>query len=123
MLAERRRAHLVELYRSGRWRRYFTEQELVLRMRDAVHEVEVWSTAAARWDGAPEDARQGDEGIAPGLAGSLPGTAGLPVASGLAVASGLPVAEAADAEPHPAATSAPTPVEAAAQAGSPALLS
>lgn len=113
MLAERRRAHLVELYRSGRWRRYFTEQELVLRMRDAVHEVEVWSTAAARWDGAPEGTRPGDEGI----------TAGLPVASGLPVTAGLPVAEAADAEPHPATTSVPTPAEPAAQAGSPALLS
>ncbi|MTW15111.1 hypothetical protein GJ689_02695 [Rhodoplanes serenus] len=107
MLAERRRAHLVELYRSGRWRRYFTEQELVLRMRDAVHEVEVWSTAAARWDGAPEGNRPGDEGI----------TAGLPVASG------LPVAEPADADPHPATTSVPTPAEPATQAGSPALLS
>lgn len=50
MLAERRRAHLVELYKSGRWKRYFSEQEFLARMRDAVHDVELWSAATALWD-------------------------------------------------------------------------
>jgi uncharacterized repeat protein (TIGR03809 family) len=50
MLAERRRAHFVELYKTGRWKRYFTEQEFLARMREAVHEVELWSAATALWD-------------------------------------------------------------------------
>jgi uncharacterized repeat protein (TIGR03809 family) len=62
MLAERRRAHLVELYKSGRWKRYFSEQEFLARMRDAVHDVELWSAATALWDEpdaapAPQDIR------------------------------------------------------------------
>ncbi|RAI46107.1 TIGR03809 family protein [Rhodoplanes roseus] len=50
MLAERRRAHLVELYKSGRWKRYFDEQEFLSRIREAVHEVELWTAATALWD-------------------------------------------------------------------------
>ncbi|MBK5961362.1 TIGR03809 family protein [Rhodoplanes elegans] len=49
-LAERRRAHLVELYKSGRWRRYFDEQEFLARTREAVREVELWTAAVALWD-------------------------------------------------------------------------
>lgn len=49
-LAERRRAHLVELYKSGRWRRYFDEQEFLARTRDAIREVEFWTAAIALWD-------------------------------------------------------------------------
>ena len=41
-LAERRRAHLVELYDTGRWRRYYTREQLVVRMREAVALVETW---------------------------------------------------------------------------------
>lgn len=50
MLAESRRAHLVELYKSGRWKRYFSERDFLARMRDAVHEVELWRAAAALWE-------------------------------------------------------------------------
>jgi len=42
-LAERRKAHLVDLYDSGRWRLYYSEQEFVLRLREAIRIVEKWS--------------------------------------------------------------------------------
>jgi uncharacterized repeat protein (TIGR03809 family) len=42
-LAERRRNHLAELYQSGAWHRYFTEDTLRSRMREAVGEVDRWS--------------------------------------------------------------------------------
>jgi uncharacterized repeat protein (TIGR03809 family) len=42
-LAERRKAHLVDLYNSGRWRLYYSEQEFVLRLREAIRNVEKWS--------------------------------------------------------------------------------
>jgi uncharacterized repeat protein (TIGR03809 family) len=42
-LAERRRTHLTELYESGAWKRYFTEETLRAHMREAVREVERWS--------------------------------------------------------------------------------
>jgi uncharacterized repeat protein (TIGR03809 family) len=45
-LAERRRQHLLELYRSGRWRRYYSEDELMAQMRDAVRGVEQWGQLA-----------------------------------------------------------------------------
>lgn len=60
-LAERRLAYLNELYESGRWRRYHTEQAFVDNIRDAKRAVEAWrllappseecegDTAAARW--------------------------------------------------------------------------
>jgi len=30
VLAERRRAHLLELYQTGRWKRYFTEERFLM---------------------------------------------------------------------------------------------
>jgi uncharacterized repeat protein (TIGR03809 family) len=50
MLAESRRAHLIELYKTGRWKRYFSEDEFLARMREAVREVETWTALAALWD-------------------------------------------------------------------------
>jgi uncharacterized repeat protein (TIGR03809 family) len=50
-LAERRRAHFVELYDSGRWKRYYTEAELLYRMREAIRQSERWAEIAPR----PED--------------------------------------------------------------------
>jgi hypothetical protein len=41
-LAERRRNHLAELYQSGEWQRYYTEERLRAHMREAVREVEHW---------------------------------------------------------------------------------
>ncbi|EJW13716.1 hypothetical protein A33M_0046 [Rhodovulum sp. PH10] len=48
-LAQRRLAHLVELYKSGRWQRYFPERDFLDRMRRAMHEVEAWTKAVAVW--------------------------------------------------------------------------
>ena len=42
-LAEKRRAHLVELYDSGRWKRYYDESDFVAQMREAVALSETWA--------------------------------------------------------------------------------
>jgi uncharacterized repeat protein (TIGR03809 family) len=41
-LAERRKAYLVDLYDSGRWRLYYTEADFVRCMREAIREVDRW---------------------------------------------------------------------------------
>jgi uncharacterized repeat protein (TIGR03809 family) len=56
-LAERRRRHYVELYRSERWRRYFSEEAFLLLMRDAIQNVETWAKILERMTGAPEQAK------------------------------------------------------------------
>ena len=45
-LAERRRAHFVELYRSGRWKHYYTEEQFLARMREVVHAADAWAHLA-----------------------------------------------------------------------------
>jgi uncharacterized repeat protein (TIGR03809 family) len=52
-LAERRRKHYVELYRSDRWRRYFTEEVFLLRMRDVISNVEEWQKILDSLERAP----------------------------------------------------------------------
>jgi uncharacterized repeat protein (TIGR03809 family) len=47
-LAERRLAYFTELYRSGRWKHYYTEDDFVVRMRDVVKAAKVWSNLADR---------------------------------------------------------------------------
>jgi uncharacterized repeat protein (TIGR03809 family) len=51
-LAERRRAHFVELYDSGRWKRYYSESDFVAQMRDTVALADTW----ARLSGSPPPA-------------------------------------------------------------------
>jgi uncharacterized repeat protein (TIGR03809 family) len=46
-LAEKRRAHLIELYDSGRWKHYYTEEQLVARMREAINLRDAWERLAA----------------------------------------------------------------------------
>jgi uncharacterized repeat protein (TIGR03809 family) len=41
-LAERRLAHLTELFESGRWRRYYTEHALLENFREAKAAVRMW---------------------------------------------------------------------------------
>ena len=56
-LAERRRAHFVELYQSGRWKRYYTEEQFLHCMREAMRASERWAEIApspAREDSAKE---------------------------------------------------------------------
>jgi uncharacterized repeat protein (TIGR03809 family) len=50
-LAERRRAHFVDLYKSGRWRHYYTDEQFVVRMREAIAAANRWAEIAPR----PED--------------------------------------------------------------------
>jgi uncharacterized repeat protein (TIGR03809 family) len=49
-LAERRRAYFVELFNSGRWTHYYTEQEFLERLRDVIKAADTWSQLA----GGPE---------------------------------------------------------------------
>ena len=47
-LAERRRAHFVELYDSGRWKRYYSEEQFLHCMREAIRLTEQWADVAPR---------------------------------------------------------------------------
>ena len=57
VLAERRQAHFVDLYKSGRWKHYYSEQEFLVAMRQAVSAAERWAELAPR----AEDYRQAAE--------------------------------------------------------------
>jgi uncharacterized repeat protein (TIGR03809 family) len=52
-LAERRRAHFVELYESGRWRLYYSDADFLARMREAVTVAERWAEIAPRAEDRP----------------------------------------------------------------------
>lgn len=56
-LAERRQAHFVELYESGRWKHYYTEEQFVASMRQAVAAAQRWAEIAPR----AEDFREAAE--------------------------------------------------------------
>ena len=57
-LAERRRAHFVELYHTGRWKRYYSEEQFLHRLRDAIRASERWAEIAPVLPAAEEfDAR------------------------------------------------------------------
>ncbi len=56
-LAERRRAHFVELYESGRWKRYYTEEQFVAGMRSAIAAANRWARIAPRPGDPPLPAR------------------------------------------------------------------
>ena len=45
-LAERKRQHLTELYHSGRWRRYYTEESFLAQMRETARAAEAWDALA-----------------------------------------------------------------------------
>jgi uncharacterized repeat protein (TIGR03809 family) len=45
-LAERRRAHFVELYHSGRWKRYYSEEQFLVRLREAIRVSDRWAEIA-----------------------------------------------------------------------------
>jgi len=52
VLSERRRNHVVELYRSERWRRYYTEDSFRILMRDSIQDAEAWARVLADMNGA-----------------------------------------------------------------------
>jgi uncharacterized repeat protein (TIGR03809 family) len=45
-LAERRHAHFVDLFKSGRWRRYYSEEQFLHRLREALRASERWAMLA-----------------------------------------------------------------------------
>jgi uncharacterized repeat protein (TIGR03809 family) len=45
-LAEQRRDNFIELYETGRWRRYYTEEQFLQRMKQAVELIESWKRHA-----------------------------------------------------------------------------
>ena len=45
-LAERRAAHYVDLYRSGRWKHYYTDAEFLVEMRTADALARRWAKIA-----------------------------------------------------------------------------
>jgi hypothetical protein len=45
-LAKRRHAYYLELLQSGRWQRYFTDQQLAERLRDVMSVTKFWNTLA-----------------------------------------------------------------------------
>jgi uncharacterized repeat protein (TIGR03809 family) len=47
-LAQRRLAYFTELYRSGRWKHYYTPEAFTERMRDVVKAANAWSHLAER---------------------------------------------------------------------------
>ena len=48
-LAERRRAHFLELY-SGRWKHYYSEEQFLYRMREAIRVAQRWAEIAPPMD-------------------------------------------------------------------------
>ena len=46
-LAERRCAYFLELHRSGRWRHYYSEEQFLVRLREAIRQNERWLAIAA----------------------------------------------------------------------------
>ena len=45
-LAERRRAHFIDLFRTGRWRHYYTDVQFLTEMRKASALADQWARIA-----------------------------------------------------------------------------
>ena len=52
-MAERRRAHFIELYRTGRWQKYFGEQEFLKIVREIAADLDGWDALAGSEFPAP----------------------------------------------------------------------
>jgi hypothetical protein len=48
LLAERRCAHFFELYYSGRWKHYYSQEQFLYRMREAIRLSERWARSRRR---------------------------------------------------------------------------
>ena len=48
VFAEHRLAYYTELYRSGRWQRYYTRERFTLLMHDVIGAVKTWRKLAAQ---------------------------------------------------------------------------
>ena len=62
-LAESRRAHFFELYDSGRWKHYYSEEQFLYRMREAIRLTQRWAEIAPSLD---EVASGQDQSLAEG---------------------------------------------------------
>lgn len=56
-LAQRRLDYYVALYRSGRWKHYYTEEAMALRMLDVIKAVRSWAELARTRRGDKDDIR------------------------------------------------------------------
>jgi hypothetical protein len=83
-LAEKRLQHLIELFESGRWRRYHSERAFFENVQEAKRAVERWRALAgrpvARTDEAPRALRRERETGSP----SLPFTRAPPIEASVA---------------------------------------
>ncbi len=59
-LAERRLAYFTELYRSGRWRHYYSQEYFALRMLDVIRAAKVWGDIVGRPHGEQQAAHDDD---------------------------------------------------------------
>jgi uncharacterized repeat protein (TIGR03809 family) len=115
-LAQRRKAHLVDLYNSGRWRLYYTEPEYLERLREAVRNVDQWrATELAALAGAAAEIGSGeseattalrdDSPPIDGSGGDSPSLVDVPEHAGFSAAAELPgdIDTAPSADPGPPA--------------------
>jgi uncharacterized repeat protein (TIGR03809 family) len=56
-LALRRLDYYNELYRSGRWKHYYSEEAMVLRMRDVMKAVHLWGELVRKRGDDKDDLR------------------------------------------------------------------
>ena len=59
-LAERRLAYFTELYRSGRWSHYYTQELFAVRMLDVIRAAKVWADLAGSQPPEQRNARDDD---------------------------------------------------------------
>ncbi len=57
-LAEQRLAYYTELYRSGRWTRYYTQESFAARMLDVIEDAKKWRQLSARLKTPQEPVRE-----------------------------------------------------------------
>ena len=60
-LAERRREHFVELYHTERWKRYYEEEQFVLKMREAAKASDRWAALVAMAAEMCDEKHQGEQ--------------------------------------------------------------
>lgn len=65
-LAQRRLDHYTELYRSGRWRHYYTQERFAMRMLDVINAARKWRDLAGLPPAEPaERSSQHDDTMRP----------------------------------------------------------
>jgi uncharacterized repeat protein (TIGR03809 family) len=56
-LAERRLSYYEDMYSSGRWRHYYTEERFLMRLRDVVRAVRLWRELCGEPPAEPDSLR------------------------------------------------------------------